>query len=56
MFEDDHLSVPNLSQVHTVTVTDLLWSWSRLRKQKHINCFYIMANFIMVQIPEVIET
>lgn len=50
MFEDDHLSVPNLGQVHTVTVTHLLWSWCGLRKQKHSNCLDIMAIFIIVQI------
>lgn len=53
MFEDHHLSVPNLCQVHAVTVTHLLWSWSRLGKALILD---IMAQFIMVQILDVNQT
>lgn len=37
MFEDHHLSVPNLCQVHIVTVTHFLWSWSGLQSRKIIS-------------------
>lgn len=53
MFEDDHLSVPDLRQVHVVTVTHLIWSWSRLRKYKSIMIHDIMVCFITVQILDV---